>query len=135
MSDEDKNESLEKRKDENKSLEKSDEQISQIIDLGSLGKINISVLPENERNALLADHAKNLMEIHKKGHDIKLDSDALKKTLDGLTDTAKSAKENDTSATLSHTQNSDLGRTEAMIGNTEKANQGKFSNSQSGEKD
>lgn len=120
---------------ENKSLEKSDDQEPQMIDLGSLGKVKISDLPENERNALLTEHAKNLMQIHKKGHDIKLDSDGLNKTLDGMTDTAKSAKENDTSATISHTQTSELGRTEVMIGNTNKANEGKFSNSQTGEKD
>lgn len=131
----DQKENMSLEKSENRSLEKSVDPGPPIIDLGSLGKINLSELPENERNALIAEHSKNMMGIHKKGHDLKLDSDGLKKTLDGMTDTAKSAKENDTSATISHTQTSELGRTEVMIGNTNKANEGKFSNSQTGEKD
>lgn len=120
---------------ENKSLEKSSKRVPINIDLGSGGSIDLSHLPEKERNALMVDHAKNMIDVQKRALDMNVDAGALKKTLDDMTGAAKSAHDNETSATISHTQSSEVGRTEVMIGNTEKAGKGRLSNSQTGEKD
>lgn len=135
VAEENENRSIQKKENENKSLEKSSEKVPINIDLGPAGSIDLSHLPEKERNALMVDHAKNMIDVQKRALEMNVDAGALKKTLDDMTGAAKSANENETSATLSHTQSSQVGRTEVMIGNTEKANKGKFSNSQTGEKD
>lgn len=120
---------------ENQDLEKSSNRVPMKLDLGPTNSLDLSFLPENERQALFKDYANGMIDINKKAQELHVDAVILKKTLDDLTDTVKSATDSDISITLSHTQTTKVGRTEVLMGNTEQANKGRLSKSQTGEKD
>ncbi|RZO86375.1 MAG: hypothetical protein EVA65_05475 [Oceanococcus sp.] len=105
------------------------------IDLTPGNSMDISWLPENERKALLTDYTKGILDISRKAQELHVDSAALKKTLDDLSVTTKEVSESGNAVTVSHTQTTSVGRTEVMMGNTEQAQSGKLSKSQTGEKD
>ena len=120
---------------ENKSLEKSSNKIPMKLDFGSQSPTDISFLSEEVQQNLIEQHAKGQIDIQQKAQELHMDANILKKNLDDFTETAKSATENESSVTISHTQTNSLGRTEVIIGNTEQAGKGKLSKSQTGEKD
>lgn len=105
------------------------------IDLTPGTSMNISWLPEAERKALLVDYASGVLDISKKAQELHVDSAALKKTLNDLSDTTRDVAESGNAVTVSHTQTTSVGRTEVIMGNTEQAQRGKLSKSQTGEKD
>lgn len=105
------------------------------IDLTPGTSMDISFLPEDERKELLTDYAKGILDISRKAQELHVDSRALKKTLDDLSVTTKEVSESGSAVTISHTQTTSVGRTEVMMGNTEQAQRGKLSKSQTGEKD
>lgn len=105
------------------------------ISLSPSASIDLSWLPEEERKELMREHAKGLIEISHKAQEMHVDSAALKNTLDNLSSTTKEASENGSAVTISHTQTTSIGRTEVLVGNTEKAKKGRLTKSQTGEKD
>lgn len=105
------------------------------IDLTPGTSMDISWLPEAERKALLVDYASGVLDISKKAQELHVDSAALKKTLNDLSDTTRDVAESGNAVTVSHTQTTSVGRTEVIMGNTEQAQRGKLSKSQTGEKD
>ena len=106
-----------------------------IVSLGALPSIDLSFLPEAQRDALMADYAKGVLDIAKKAHELHVDVNVLKATLTNLADTTKSVAESGSAITVSHTQTTSVGRTEVKMGNTEEARSGKLSKSQTGETD
>lgn len=105
------------------------------IDLTPGTSMDISWLPENERKALLTAYTKGILDISRKAQELHVDSGALKKTLDDLSATTKEVSESGNAVTISHTQTTSVGRTEVIMGNTQQAQSGKLSKSQTGEKD
>ena len=105
------------------------------INLGPSTSMDLSWLPENERKALLIDYTKGMMEISKKAQELHVDAAVLKKTLDDLSDTTREVSDRGNAVTITHSQTTKVGRTEVMMGNTEQAQSGKLSKSQTGEKD
>jgi len=105
------------------------------ISLGASTSMDLSWLPEDERKSLLIDHAKGMLDLNKKAQELHIDAAALKSTLDDLSKTTKEVSEGGDAVTITHTQTTNIGRTEIMMGNTEKAQSGKFTKSQTGEKD
>jgi hypothetical protein len=106
-----------------------------VITVGPLTNIDISFLPDAQRNALMEDYAKGTIDIAKRAHELGVDVGALKSTLDILSNTTKEVSESGNSVTVSHTQTTKIGRTEIKMGNTEEAKSGKLSKTQTGEKD
>lgn len=105
------------------------------IDLTPGASMDISWLSEGEREALLTDYTKGILNISRKAQELHVDSAALKKTLDDLSVTTKEVSESGNAVTISHTQTTSVGRTEVIMGNTQQAQSGKLSKSQTGEKD
>jgi len=105
------------------------------IDLTPGTSMDISWLTESERKSLLADYTKGMLDISRKAHELHVDSAALRKTLDDLSATTKEVSESGNAVTVSHTQTTSVGRTEVIMGNTQQAQSGKLSKSQTGEKD
>lgn len=105
------------------------------IDLTPGTSMDISWLPESERKVLLNDYTKGILDISRKAQELHVDSAALKKTLDDLSLTTKEVSESGSAVTISHTQTTSVGRTEVIMGNTQQAQSGKLSKSQTGEKD
>ncbi|MCX8043532.1 MAG: hypothetical protein N3B18_05325 [Desulfobacterota bacterium] len=97
--------------------------------------IDISWLPEEERRVLLVDYTKGMLDISKKARELKIDADALKTTLDNLSDTTQEVARSGNAVTITHSQTTKTGRTEVIMGNTGQALSGKLTKSQTGEKD
>jgi hypothetical protein len=105
------------------------------IELTPSTSIDISWLPEDERKELLVDHAKGILDVNRKARELQVDAAALKKILDDLAATTLDVSQSGSAVTVSHTQTTSIGRTEVIMGNTQQAQSGKLSKSQTGEKD
>lgn len=106
-----------------------------VITVGPLTTIDISFLPDAQRNALMQDYARGTLDIARRAHELGVDVGALKSTLDILSNTTREVSESGNSVTVSHTQTTKIGRTEIKMGNTEEAKSGKLSKTQTGERD
>lgn len=121
--------------DQEKSLTKSSGGVPTEINLGPSTSMDLSWLPENERKALLIDYTKGMMDISKKAQELHVDAVVLKNTLDDLSDTTREVSDSGNAVTITHSHTTKVGRTEIMMGNTEQAQSGKLTKSQTGEKD
>ena len=97
--------------------------------------MTMRITDENERKALLIDYTKGIMDISKKAQELHVDAAVLKKTLDDFSDTTREVSDSGNAVTITHSQTTKVGRTEVIMGNTEEAQSGKLSKSQTGEKD
>jgi len=121
--------------DREKNLTKSGSSVPTEINLRPSTSMDLSWLPENERKALLIDYTKGMIDIGKKAQELHVDAAVLKRTLDDLSDTTREVSNSGNAITITHSQTTKVGRTEVMMGNTEQAQSGKLSKSQTGEKD
>lgn len=123
-------------KDEKSSnIVRSENSVPSTINLSPTASMDISFLSEEERKAMLMEHTKGMLDISKKAQELHVDSASLKKTLEDLSESTREVAESDNAVTITHTQTTSIGRTEVIMGNTEQAQSGKLSKSQSGEKD
>lgn len=104
------------------------------ITLGPLPMLDLSFLPEAERNALLSGYAQGVIDVAKKAHELHVDVGVLKATLDQLAHTTQQVSEGGNAVTVTHTQTTKIGRTEIKMGNTEEAKSGRLTSSQTGER-
>lgn len=105
------------------------------VALGPSSNLDLSWLPDEKRAELLADHAKGMLDLNKRAQELHVDVGALKATLSTMNETTQQVSDDDNAITISHTQTTSVGRTEIMMGNTDKARSGKLSRSQTGESD
>lgn len=103
------------------------------VPIGPSASVDLSWLPEAERKVLLTDYVRGTLDISKRAQDLHVDVGVLKHTLGTLAETAREISESGNAVTITHTQTTPIGRTEIMMGNTERAQSGKLSKSQSGE--
>lgn len=123
-------------KDEKSSnIVRSENNVLSTINLSPTASMDISFLSEEERKAMLMEHTKGMLDISQKAQELHVDSASLKKTLEDLSESTREVAESDNAVTITHTQTTSIGRTEVIMGNTEQAQSGKLSKSQSGEKD
>jgi hypothetical protein len=105
------------------------------VPLGPAVAIDLSILPEAQRSALLTEHARKMLDLGAKAQELHVDVNVLKATLDQLAGTTRDVSESGNAVTISHTQTTKIGRTEIKMGNTEEARSGRMSKSQTGERD
>jgi len=101
----------------------------------TMTSIDLSWLPEAERKALLTEYVRGALDINKKAQELHVDVGVLSGTLRTLAETTKEVAESGNAVTVTHTQTTSIGRTEVMMGNTQQAQSGKLSKSQSGATD
>jgi len=89
------------------------------------GGIEIAGLHEDQVSVLQEQHAKGLIEVQRKASELKVDIQALDQTLESLTGQARTANDAGVNITATHTQNTSLGQTEIIVGNTQRAAAGK----------
>lgn len=106
-----------------------------IIPLTAATAVDISFLPESERQVLLQEYMRGILNVGKKAQELNVDVSTLKNTLDALAKTTQDLSESGNSVTITHTQTSAIGRTEVIMGNTDNAKTGKLTKSQAGERD
>lgn len=93
----------------------------------------LSMLPESQRNALMAEHAKGMLDITRKATEMHVDVAALSAALGTVASTTIQAAKDGNSVTASHAQTTSIGRTEVIMENTDAARVGKLTKTQTGE--
>ena len=102
------------------------------INLGQNNIIDLDGLSEAEVAELKKQYAANMIELQRKASEVKIDVSALGGTLETINDQATKATEAGVANTVTHRQKTSIGETEIVIGNTQRAAQGKLSLSASG---
>lgn len=95
--------------------------------------MDLSIIPEAQRTALLAEYAKGTLNIAQKANDLHVDVEHLRSTLQTLSVTAEKVSQDGNSVTITHVHNGQVARTEIIMGNTETAGKGRLTKSQTGE--
>lgn len=102
------------------------------LDLTRMHELDLSKLNDSQKNQVLTKLTESQVELAKKAQQAQIDLGATKTTLDDMTDSVRKASTDGTAATITHTQSTSVGRTEIVIGNTERAAKGKVSRSGAG---
>jgi hypothetical protein len=121
--------------DNSNSLVPKPKQAPSVVTLGPLNTIDLSFLPDAQREALMTDYARGALDVAKKAHELGVDVNVMKVTLDNLANTVREVSESGNAVTVTHTQTTKIGRTEIKMGNTDEAKTGKMTRSQTGEHD
>lgn len=100
--------------------------------LDQTAMLDLSGLSSTQIAELRKEHAAGLINVQQKAQQMKVDVAALDATFGVITDQTAKATQAGTHVTTTHTQTTSIGRTETVIGNTERAAAGKLSRSASG---
>lgn len=121
--------------DQEKNIAKTTNSVPTTIHFGPVTSIDLSFMSDDERKALQLEYTRGLMDLHLKATELNVDAAILKRTLDDLCATTRDASASGNAVTITHTQDTKVGRTEVIMGNTMSAKIGKLSKSQTGERD
>jgi len=102
------------------------------IDLSTNSILDTTGLNDEDRKHLQIKANEAKINLQKKAQEANIDIQATKVNLDNLNDTVKASTLDGTSITVTHTQSTSIGRTEIVMGNTERAASGKISRSGAG---
>ena len=105
------------------------------VPLGGSASIDLSWLPEDKRRELLTEYTRGILDISRRAAELNMDANALRNTLDTLSDSTSKIADKGLSVTASGVHNMTAGRIEVIVGNTKAAGEGKLSKSQTGERD
>jgi hypothetical protein len=98
-----------------------------MIDLGSLS--------QDQQNQLVMEYMRGTLDVNKRAAQMHVDVNAFKNMLDVMaTKTRELAEQEGTSVTMQHTQETSVGRTEVIMGNTAQAASGKLTRTMAGER-
>ena len=97
--------------------------------------LDVSDLSEENQQIIQLKAQEAKLELKKKAGEALLDIQGTKANLDTFNQSVKEGTESGTHVTLTHTQTTSTGRTEVVMGNTDKAASGKISRSGAGLKD
>lgn len=97
--------------------------------------LDLSLLSPEAQQEVRKAHALGSVALQMKAKEMGLETLQLDQNLKNFEATVSDASQNGTHAQITKTQNNSLGRTEVIMGNTENAAKGKFTKSQTGEKD
>ena len=122
-----------KGKSSNNVIEVKEDQ--NIIDLSVGNKIDLTNLTSDAKALITQKVFEAKIDINKKAQTAQIDLQATKVTLDDLNSTVRESSRDGTSITVTHTQTTSVGRTEVIMGNTQKAAAGKISRSAAGLED
>jgi hypothetical protein len=111
------------------------EQTPTTIAFGPAPTIDLSGISEAERAKMLVAYNNKVLDISATAQKMRVDVDALRATLGSLAMTTNEAAQAGNAITITHTQDTSIGRTEIIMGNTDQAKTGKLSRSQTGDKD
>jgi uncharacterized lipoprotein YehR (DUF1307 family) len=111
------------------------EETKQVIDLSTNNFLDVSGLDDQAKQQLQIKANEALIDLNKKAKEANIDIQGTKVNLDNLNETVKDSTREGTSITVTHTQTTSVGRTEVVMGNTERAASGKISRSGAGLED
>jgi len=118
-----------------KDLVQQSDSLPESIPLTDGTNLSLKGLNDEQKQALMVKYAGAMLDLQKKAAENSIDAQGIRGQIDSHIDQSNKAKQDGSSATISYTHDSSLGRTEALIGNTDRAATGKLSKSATGEKD
>jgi hypothetical protein len=116
-------------------LVKQSDSFPESISLTDGTNLSLKGLNEEQKQALVMKYAGSMLDLQKKATENSIDAQGIRNQIDSHIDQSNKATQDGNSATISYTHDSSLGRTEALIGNTDRAAGGKLSKSATGGKD
>lgn len=105
------------------------------IALNQTDLLDLSGLSSTQIAELKRQYAGGMIDVGRKAQEMKVDVAALEATLHSITDQTAKATQAGSHITTTHTQTTSIGRTETVIGNTDRAASGKLSRSAVGQGD
>lgn len=102
------------------------------LDLGKQDSLDLSSLTAEQKSQIALKANEAQIDLKVKAQEASIDVQALDTNLTNINSAAKDATSAGVSFTATHTETSTTGRTEVVIGNTEKAASGKISRSAQG---
>ncbi len=97
--------------------------------------VDLGLLTQEQQNALAVEYMRGTLDINKKAAQMHVDVGAFKNMLDVMsTKTKELSAQEGTSVTMSHTQETSVGKTEVIMGNTAQAATGKLTRTMAGER-
>lgn len=111
------------------------EEAREILDLGSPNQLDLTNLSKEGRDLITQKAFEAKIAISNKAQEAQIDIQGTKLQLDNLNAAVRDSSKDGTSITVTHTQTTSVGRTEVVMGNTEKAASGKMSRSAAGLED
>jgi hypothetical protein len=107
-----------------------------VINLGPANNlIDLTGIPPEQVAELKRQYASGMIDLTKKAQELKIDNASLAMLLDSFNTEAAKATQANVSMTATHTQTTSIGRTEVVMGNTDRAASGKLSASAIGAPD
>jgi hypothetical protein len=103
-----------------------------VINLGSNSLLDLRGMPPDQIAELKRQYASGMIDLKKKAEELKIDNASLAMLLDSFNSEAAKATQANVSMTATHAQTTAIGRTEVVIGNTDRAASGKLSASAAG---
>ena len=123
-----------KEKSKKSSLTKTEES-KQVVDLSSNNVLDVSGLDNDAKQQIQVKANEAKIALMQKAQEANIDIEGTRITLDNLNASVRQSTQDGTSITATHTQTTSVGRTEVVMGNTEKAASGKISRSGAGLED
>lgn len=111
------------------------EAATKTLKLAQAEVLDLDGLSDSQISELRLQHAKGMLSLQQKAQEMKIDVAALDASLNSFNVQTEKASQTGASATIQHSQTTSIGRTEVIIGNTDRAAAGKLSRSATGEKD
>ena len=105
------------------------EPLEETVDLSNSNMLDLSNLAPEAKQQVAERAQEAILDLKKKAGEAQIDIQGTKANLDNFNDTVREASKDGSSITLTHTQSTSTGRTEVVMGNTEKAAAGKISRS------
>jgi hypothetical protein len=98
------------------------------------GMIDLGSLSAAQQQELVMEYMRGTLDVNKKAAQMHVDVTAFKNMLDVMSQKTKDlAEQSGTSVTMQHTQESSVGRTEVIMGNTAQAASGRLTKTMAGE--
>lgn len=101
--------------------------------LPPISGLDLSSLPEEQRNALIERAGQTQIDLSKRNVELQQDLNAMSDSLETMTDSVGKMAEKGVAATVTQRRQDNLGTTEVIAGNTEAAKSGKMPRSVTGE--
>jgi hypothetical protein len=103
--------------------------------LGGAKQLDLRGLTEQQKQSLIILNAEAMVAVNRKAQELVADAGALNHSLGTMAHHTNEVAANGHSVTITHTQDTSLGRTEIIMGTSEAAKKGKLTRTQSGATD
>jgi hypothetical protein len=116
-------------------LQKTDQSIRIDPSNPGAGFIDLGALTQDQQQALVAEYVRGTLDIQKKAAQMNVDVTSFRNMLDVMSQKTKEiAAQEGASVTMQHTQESSVGRTEVIMGNTAQAASGRLTRTMGNER-